>query len=301
MARGFVRLTGGLGNQLFQAAFVQWLNQTQTIPAILFDPGLDAIPGPLTRARQIEHILPDESILVGRRAKLLHRLSLSRKWQRSFGQLGVFCADRQEDWLEERLLRWRKLGGSRGSPWIVFSGYYQQRRYLDVVLVAMRVRAAIALKGRIERVEEILRQKGLPTVRESILLHVRRGDYLTTNGFKVLDTEYYARAWEFLGKVDPALTTKHVWVVSDSPIDALALVQSVYPAAQLLDLEDPLDVLAVIAGASVKIIANSTLSLWGALLGATGDVVAYPERWHETDDWGADLCRGRDWIELPSG
>ena len=134
---------------------------------------------------------------------------------------------------------------------------------------------------------------------EAILLHVRRGDYLTTSGFKVLSQDYYRQARSLLEQLDPKLTSRPIYVVSDDPAAAIPLVRTAWPNAGLLDLSDPLDVLAMIAHAPVKVIANSTLSLWGALLGHPDSLVAYPERWHEDQEWGATLCRGRGWYQVP--
>jgi hypothetical protein len=54
---------------------------------------------------------------------------------------------------------------------------------------------------------------------------------------------------------------------------------------------------AVIARVHAKIIANSTMSLWGALLGKVDDHVVFPSRWPAGGAQLPELCRSFGWIE----
>ena len=85
----FVRVMDGIGNQIFQYAFAQWLRRDLYVSPVLYDPGSNSLQGPLTRAVQLGKLFHDCRILKGAAAKAIHFLSLSRKYQASLGAIGL--------------------------------------------------------------------------------------------------------------------------------------------------------------------------------------------------------------------
>ena len=284
----FIPMTGGIGNQLFQAAFASYLRDNHGFSAWLLNPGMDETPGPTTRACQINEILPDEFIIGGSIAKILHQMSLSRKWQMVSAKIGFLRSVRLEKSPEKTL-----------GFLPIFPGTHQNRNILDYALPDIKARAGAALANRAAEIDLFLLERGEPPLAESIVIHVRRGDYLVTEWTQTLGKAYYSEAIRTLS-VATSKTTKPIMVVSDDEASALILIQEIIPAARLLSLSDPVDVIAAIAAAGQKIIANSTLSLWGALFGSVCSKIAYPSTWFKgSGDWGPSLCQNRGWHGVP--
>jgi len=104
-------------------------------------------------------------------------------------------------------------------------------------------------------------------------LHVRRGDYLRSNGYHpVLGTEYYRTAVSLLGDFEG------IGVFSDDPewcSQNLGL-----EAARVMSGKDEMHDLAMMSGCRHNVIANSSFSWWGAWLNRTpGRMVVAPRTW----------------------
>ncbi|HEX2829931.1 MAG TPA: alpha-1,2-fucosyltransferase [Burkholderiales bacterium] len=126
----------------------------------------------------------------------------------------------------------------------------------------------------------------------SVALHVRRGDYLTTERelHFVCTDAYYAQA---LDHIRERVSDARVFVFSDDP----AWCRSRYTdSAQVVELaasqtEPGLD-LHLMSRCKHHIISNSTYSWWGAWLGTHGgQIVCAPERWFNDDAMNALAMR----------
>jgi hypothetical protein len=113
-----------------------------------------------------------------------------------------------------------------------------------------------------------------------ICIHVRRGDYLMNPEFESLNYEYYRDAMDDLfGR----LSTRSIWVFSDSPEIAREVVHSI-PGYELRYIErigkSDLETLELMRYCTGFIVANSTFSVWSALAryDANAPVIA-PNAW----------------------
>ncbi|MEI6872515.1 MAG: alpha-1,2-fucosyltransferase, partial [Verrucomicrobiota bacterium] len=118
-------------------------------------------------------------------------------------------------------------------------------------------------------------------------LHVRRGDYLNSPDWGLLTPEYYLAALESAGVVT---AESQVWVFSDDPVG----VGRAFPTRQFptfrvvseLQMRPAAETLCLMQKFALKIIANSSLSWWAAILGE-GRVIA-PAPWYRTTDFAND-------------
>jgi hypothetical protein len=131
---------------------------------------------------------------------------------------------------------------------------------------------------------------------ESVAIHVRRGDYLHHDCFKVCDVEYYQRSMREIRERVPGAK---FFIFSDDPdwcsahfkdIDVAAIIgrrdneEKETATGDRRYAPNPLHDLYLMSLASHHIIANSSYSWWGAWLGAKpGQQVTMPDRWYAKD------------------
>lgn len=131
--------------------------------------------------------------------------------------------------------------------------------------------------------------------RQSVAVHVRRGDYVG-NSFDILGPDYYKKAAEHIKEqvADPVF-----YVFSDDMeyvAREFSFLGNYVPVhnkgkASYIDMQ-------LIACCRHMIIANSTFSYWGALLGEKeGSIVTAPDRYKADED--AVLARD-NWVLIPT-
>jgi len=133
----------------------------------------------------------------------------------------------------------------------------------------------------------------------SVAVHVRRGDYLYHDCFKVCDIEYYKKSMEDMRERVPGA---RFFIFSDDPdwchenfndSDVAAIIGrrnlneakngETATGDSRYDL-NPLHDLYLMSLASHHIIANSSYSWWGAWLAdKPGQIVKMPDRWYAKD------------------
>lgn len=165
------------------------------------------------------------------------------------------------------------------------SGYFQSWRYVALVDREMRSLWARAIESRSKRddrlVEQVRKQRG-------IVLHVRRGDYLADDAIEyhgLVGLAYYRRA---VGVLRASGFDGPLFMVSDDVERAVAELSPLGGVTPVRELSDPVDVLRLMSAAPAMVMANSSLSWWGAWLGdaPTRPVIA-PRPWF--DDLRTDM------------
>lgn len=301
MPKTFVTLHGGLGNQLFQAAFAIWLRKVKGYEVQLIDPGVEGTPGPNSRVCQLDQLLSDEHVVRGVAAFILHIASLSRKWQAFFGRIGFirciplsYHADRAE------LLSFYRFLPKRNCEVLVFYGYWQEDFVLQASAAEMRSRSRPELCRRLGNIDRMLLNSGKPCIGDTLLVHVRRGDLAAVSSAILLGSEYYGAAFSALGQggESNSFNSRAIGIVSDQPDIALSLIQAFDHNAYVIDLEDPLDVLAALSMAHSRILANSTLSIWAGVLSPIESPTVYSTLWDMDQSHGSQLCRLFGWIPV---
>jgi hypothetical protein len=293
------RMLGGLGNQLFQYAAGRAL-ATRLRTRLILD--CSATAG-AERPFVLDRYLIDADVIRDARGKPHARhLRLPGAWGRRmsdlfhdhipttyridghrykvFGEKQWFTCDPIFD----------KLSGS-----IYLDGYWQSFRYFEAVadIIRREIRPAwplldtnLAWLARIETTN-------------SVSLHVRRGDYLRHPGSDplVCARSYYESALQHVSQV---LQSPQIFVFSDD----MAWCREIFvePDITFVDTNGPdgaADDLRLMAACRHHIIANSSLSWWGAwLAGHSEQVVIAPRPWQPGMTSDADLLP-EDWVKLP--
>lgn len=245
-----VALLGGLGNQLFQVAFGQWL-ETRTGRELAYDVSFHRAGEP--DVLQIPGIGDDVS------ARLLRG---TRRWPTADGRVAPLGR------AIRRLRGPRRIVSDYSGPgpehpaidaaaW--WFGYWQRLEYAQ----PMVGRLAEALE-----LEDARKPEGLVGV------HVRRTDMLTRG--TVVPEEWFAEA---LARLEPRLLAARVRVWSDDPEWCRAELDLGGPF-EVADDGPPLRHMREMALCRVLLISRSTFSWWAANLAANrGARVAYPAPW----------------------
>jgi hypothetical protein len=177
-------------------------------------------------------------------------------------------------------------------------GYFQTPLYFESMADELRAE----LKGLISKGARASCPQSSPVTENqlkqptSVAVHVRRGDYLHHDCFKVCDVEYYQRSMREIRERVPGAK---FFIFSDDPdwcsahfkdIDVAAIIgrrdneEKETVTGDRRHAPNPLHYLYLMSMASHHIIANSTYSWWGAWLGAKpGQIVTMPDRWYAKD------------------
>jgi len=133
-----------------------------------------------------------------------------------------------------------------------------------------------------------------------LMTHVRLGDYETESVFGVLSPDYFKNAFESILTVGQGY--EKIWVFSDSPEKALALIPreisipvKVVPHSSL----NPAQTLMLMRLCDGFVISNSSFSWWAAALATEQRVeVVAPEKWFIAADDPVDLLP-LHWVRVP--
>ncbi len=274
-------LSGGLGNQLFQYAAGRALAE-RLGRALVADLGwFEAVPPDSTpRVPMLQHLrleLPaaDAAVL-----GLPRRREPQRWWQRLRPArvppgTARLIVEREPFRFDRRLLQ-----VPHDAQVVVLQGYWQSYRYLEPI----RARLLDEVRARAEPAPRYRALADTIAATESVMLHVRRGDYVgpttasTVHG--ALPLRYYERALQALAQ---RVARPTVFVFSDDldwarrhlslPFETV-WVESV-PGDDAVVHE-----LGLMRRCRHHVIANSSLSWWGAWLGTHAPrVVVAPSVW----------------------
>jgi hypothetical protein len=278
------RLTGGLGNQLFQYAaacgvansagavaaldITEYADGSKTHGNALGRFGLDM---PLVTATSFD---PQFATAIIPAQDGLARIG----WQGDM-RLPVYREDTYE--FEPALKSWQ------GSVYLY--GFWQSWKYFDDVADALRARLKIQ-----PRYGELSGRTGNS---DTVAVHVRRGDYLTGQrlaAFGICEPAYYDAAMALLRR---RLAKPHFYFFSDDPQWCRRHFTGADVSVVSVDGGDATDDLAAMAHCRHHIVANSSLSWWGAWLGGEGAIVVAPMPWYSQSPRARDLIPDH-WIRL---
>ena len=255
-----VFLKGGLGNQLFQYAFahtggdkIHFIVDPNPLPHRPFM--LSGLLETCQHAKKISRM----SLLL--RLKLrVKRISViyNSKW---LTLLITRISGLEEEAISYQFKHKYKIETGRRSLYI---GYFQNWGYVQRSITHFKSEL-------IKYLSNISTGEKMIDFQTTIIIHVRRGDYLSPGGinrFGVLSSSYYQRSISEIKALNPNRAFKYVFL-SEIKEDAqrIALQLKLY-SVQIYGQED-LDAwqtLKVMSLAHYFIGANSTLSWWGAYL-----------------------------------
>lgn len=260
---------GGLGNQLFQFAYLHNIFAATGKPVNVY------FPRPKNGAREFnmgkilescEHI---NQINLKRTRKIDLRFTIEdflrfrfsdKRWATQIGKIS-----REENpYLFEKVDSKRKF----------FSGYFQNWLYVKSHIDCISAELTAHLKT--IRSKNLLNLEGA----EYGVLHFRRGDFLNfRDSMGILTTEYFENALS-VARRTAAMESFKTIVISDDKELALRsfsdISNSIYGPDDLSEWES----LALMAEAKFVITSNSTFSWWGGLLASRrGGIAIIPDPW----------------------
>ncbi len=157
----------------------------------------------------------------------------------------------------------------------IADGYYTSEKYFSNIREVLL--GELVLKEKSEAYK-LFEQKIL-SAKKPLIIHARRGDYLTSTGFTILDKDYYQRA---LGQFDEDC---ELFGFSDDPVwlqGAIGRQITTVSGNGLKDYEE----LSLMSLGQNFIISNSTFSWWGAWLSQHRDKkVVAPKKWFTSSLW----------------
>jgi len=252
-----IRIYGGLGNQLFQYA--------------------------LGRAMEVN------GIKVG--YDIFHRRYTSpNEFTRKY-LLNKFCvAVKKVPFLRQNTIRERNftlevVKKDNHNFW----GYWQRPGIHENILSILRKEFCVKEEF---YTPEFLDLKERIVNSNSVSIHVRRGDYLTNDGFNVLPLSYYQKAIKQIEGV------KFLYIFSDD----IKWCKENFEEGVFVHLEEYLD-FELMKSCKSNIIANSTFSWWAAYLNDNPKkIVIAPKQWRarisDQEIFDKDFFLPKDWILL---
>jgi hypothetical protein len=147
----------------------------------------------------------------------------------------------------------------------ILDGYFQDRTFLpELNTIEAKLELNESQRNDIAPLRSRISQEG------PILIHIRRGDYLEFNSiYGVLDQEYYRRGCDVLFD---RIGKRPIWLASDDVQGALAWLDRKIPISKILDSNKnhgSILTLELMSGFPGIITANSTFSWWAAFLGTS--------------------------------
>jgi len=270
------RLTGGLGNQLFQYAAACGIAHESggrvALDVSAFRNGEE------TRAFALGRFDLGAPLLAGSAFDADFRTALIPA---QAGEAALALPVQRENQYEFEPAT-KALGGSA-----YLYGFWQSWRYFA------------ALRDRLRQLlASVPSHPEISPSDESVAIHVRRGDYLddgVRRAFGACEPGYYAAAMAYLRT---RLASPRFFLFSDDPLWCAA--QFAAPDVTIMSRSggDAVDDLASMACCRHHVIANSSLSWWGAWLGeGAQSIVIAPIPWYNQSPQVGDLLPDH-WIRL---
>lgn len=289
-----VKLTGGLGNQLFQYAMGRYLASRTHAELVLDDSFYVNIPLNSTpRSFELAHYA-----IQARRTNAAERRALKtysgRFWKRFRRILPTSGALRYvHEPAGQYIPHVRNLGDG-----VFLDGYWQSEGYFSGVddLIRSEFSPLHPMSPQDQQMADQIQAS------DSISLHIRRGDYLTNSAANALhglcDLSYYERAASFLGE---RVKQPVFFIFSDDLNWVRDNLRLPFPCVYVGHNSASMAVqdLRLMSLCRHHIIANSSFSWWGAWLNPSPEkIVVRPQTWYVgLPQAGAWTCPAR-WIAL---
>ena len=305
--RDMISLTGGLGNQLFQLAFI--LSQSSSGELILEKNfGLPRM-NDLNQPDVCSFELPDRitvskkkdiKIFVRRVVNFALRMAKSANRRPSsvyLRPLQLIASAIVSVYMREfrQIISPVGIGYSdiRKSKYPkLYVGYFQSYVWASAVrkeMMSLRI---------IEPSMDLLDYKALADSEKPLIVHVRLGDYVGIESFGIPSKMYYEEALSLQNKNS---RFNKIWLFSNEPEEALEFIPKIYQDIVRVIPEisnSPSETLELMRHGVGYVIGNSTYSWWGAFLSYTDNpFVVAPSPWFKGEPSPNDLIPP-NWLQI---
>ena len=277
-----VKLSGGMGNQMFQYALGRSLSLQKNILVKYDTSGYVEVANPtnMTRSYKLNVFNTEADIATPEELKAAKYPFgiVSKAWRRLTFKLKQHYLDYHPEILERDF---KKI------KFAYLEGFFQSEKYFDKPEIAAAIRKDFELRPEfkspaMKEWAAKIEQVKLSQSEQSVSLHVRRGDYVTSAEVnKVLGVplaEYYKQAIEHIAK---NIDHPHFFVFSDDIEWVKENIKIPFAVEyvsnpNLMDYEE----LTLMSLCQNAIIANSSFSWWAAWLSANpAKIVTAPKTW----------------------
>lgn len=271
-----VKLSGGLGNQLFQYSFGRYLSLKHGTE-LKFDSHL-RINNPnftprslgLSKYKLNLSFVNDEEL---KKYKLFNNGFMARL-ERKIIQKIPFLNKRMRVEDTFKIIKKEVLSNE-----CYYDGYWQSEYYFDSI--ADLIRRDLQLNFELDEANKIIENQINNSA--SVSLHIRRGDYLAVSSnakiYNVCSLEYYQSAMNYLNDKYKELT---FFIFSDDISWAKENFKNGNFKIVDINQNNPHADLYLMSKCKHNIIANSSFSWWGAWLNSFEDkVVVSPKKWYK--------------------
>ena len=263
----YIKIMGGLGNQLFEYTFAKYLEQKSGNSSVLYTDHYNTAHE--TRLLSLDKFCCDyidiRGTLLCSSMILEHELPEDLKIDRTF-----------------------------------FAGYWQDKKYYN----EMKELILEELTLKQEYISEDIRNKATAIMDcpDSVAMHIRRGDYLegiNTQVFVSQTMDYYRKALQRIRDILGCRPTVYVfsddydYISTHLPSElAESDANQIIPIKPGKDYED----LYLMSFATHHVIANSSFSWWGAALSKKDGITVMPGQWFkDREDPELDI---EGWIKI---
>lgn len=131
-------------------------------------------------------------------------------------------------------------------------------------------------------------------------VHIRLGDYKSEEGLGIPSLDYYAKA---LNKIEESNPIERIWLFSNEPDEAISFLPEKYQNCTLTVpnfSSSSAETLEAMRHAENYVIANSSMSWWGAFLSySKSPIVIAPKPWFKLNQEPTKIVPS-SWIRLPA-
>lgn len=297
-----VKLKGGLGNQMFQYAFMRLLEEKYNCTDVLLDM-TNYINSDSKAHWRISNLSRMNVNYKTASRKDIEKVCffkhegnpLTNRYRIKIGMEGMlnpkyyFESDRKYRDVN-KLLRYT-----------YFDGYWQSWKYLEPIKDI--IKNEFTCDNLSEKTKQFINYN---TNRNSIFVGVRRGDYINNKKvikrFGTTDIDYYVKAVQYMCSKfnDPLFiffSDDIEWVIERLNNRTLNLPQNLLMYRNKEDITDDFEELFIMKSCKHAIISNSTFNFWGAwLIDNTDKIVIAPNKWLK-DRTVSDIVPG-EWVRM---
>ena len=290
------RLTGGLGNQLFQYAAGRALALSHDVPLKLDSSWYGSTMQGCTPRKPMLHIFP----IAAKEASPEEIERIRYRKQNFFEKL--LCRPKRHGryYVAEPSFNYWPGFASLTAP-AYLTGYWQQESYfIDIVDVIRRDFSFPPF----DCPEAMSLAAEIASSPKAVCIHIRRGDYVENPSSNqvhgVCSPRYYKKALQTLTeKLGSAL---RLFLFTDDPAWVRMNFDAQGYSATVVDLPEnqdkPWHDMHLMSLGAHHIIANSSFSWWGAWLAADGGITIAPERWFAAEEKRDETPVPAIWIKI---
>lgn len=276
-----VKVWGGIGNQLFQYVFGQYLKHKYN-QEVRYDDNSFVATDKL-RKRELDAI--DEIIEYDNRCSFSKYRGIENRLY-----LSLYLLNPKHHFISEQTEMPQTF--IDGHIYF-FQGYWQDIKYYQWLLDNTSFK--LAFKKTPTKLDDYVNK--ISKEENSVSIHIRRGDYFAPQNvgiYGVCDTTYFNQAIE---RIKLSIESPHLFIFSDDiewvknniPLDNQCTIIENYDIPQL-------SYIVLMSLCKHHIISNSSFSWWGAVLNRTKEaIVVSPSKWTLTSDRTIAL---NEWLKI---